>query len=151
MSEELKITRRHLPHWTIDGAIYFVTFCTNKTVFDEDEQRIILKHIKEGDGKFYDCYAAMVMPDHVHLLLQPKEGMTLSRIMHGIKGVSAHKINQHRNTKGAIWQKESFDRILRDGKEFDEKLNYMYNNPIKKELTENTENYVGWYCNEDKC
>jgi REP element-mobilizing transposase RayT len=120
-------------------------------MFDENEQRVILDHIKEGDGKFYDCYAAVVMPDHVHLLLQPKEGLTLSRIMHGIKGVSVHKINQHRNTKGVIWQKESFDRIVRDGKEFDEKLNYMYNNPIKKELTEEPEIYVGWWYNENKC
>jgi hypothetical protein len=40
---------------------------------------------------------------------------------------------------------------VRDGNEFDEKLNYMYNNPIKKELTENPENYVGWYYNENKC
>ena len=71
--------------------------------------------------------------------------------MHGIKGASAYKINQLRKTKGSVWQKESFDRIVRDGNEFDEKLNYMYNNPIKKELTENPENYVGWYYNENKC
>ncbi|MFH0990560.1 MAG: transposase [bacterium] len=151
MSEELKITRRHLPHWTIDGSIYFVTFCAYETMFDRNEQRIVLDHIKEGDGKFYTCYAVIVMPDHVHLLLKPKEGVTLSRIMHGIKGVSAHKINQYRNAKGVIWQKESFDRIVRDGNEFDEKLNYMYNNPVKKGLTENPENYAGWYYNEDKC
>ncbi|MFZ1976504.1 MAG: transposase, partial [Bacteroidota bacterium] len=149
MAEELKITRRHLPHWTIDGSIYFVTFCSNGTEFNENEQRIILEHIKAGDGIFYDCYAAMVMPDHVHLLLQPKAEITLSRIMHGIKGASAHKINQYRKTEGSIWQKESFDRIVRDGNEFDEKLSYMYNNPLKKELTENPENYVGWYYNEN--
>jgi REP element-mobilizing transposase RayT len=151
MVEQLKITRRNLPHWTMDGSVYFVTFCAYKTVFDENEQRIVLEHIKEGDEKFYDCYAAVVMPDHVHLLLQPKEGVTLSRIMHGLKGVSARKINRHRNTKGVIWQKESYDRIVRDRKEFDAKLNYMYNNPIKKELVENPSNYVGWYYNQDKC
>ncbi|MBN1396818.1 MAG: transposase [Bacteroidetes bacterium] len=110
-----------------------------------------MNHIKEGDGKYYDCYATIVMPDHVHLLLQPMEGITLSRIMHGIKGVSAHKINQYRNTKGSIWQEESFDRIVRDGNEFDEKLNYMYNNPIKKGLIEEPETYIGWWYNEEKC
>ena len=148
MTEEIKITRLHLPHWTLDGSIYFVTFCTYVTVFDAGEQSIVLEHIQEGDGKFYDCYAAVVMPDHVLVLLQPREKFTLSRIMHGIKGVSAHKINLHRDTNGIIWQKESFDRIVRDGKEFDEKLNYMYNNPVKKGLTEESETYVGWWCNE---
>jgi REP element-mobilizing transposase RayT len=151
MTEELKITRRHLPHWTMDDSIYFVTFCTQTTAITENEQRIVLDHIKEGDGTFYDCYAAVVMPDHVHLLFKPKDGVTMSRVMKGIKGVSAHKVNQNRNTKGVIWQKESFDRIVRDGNEFDEKLNYMYNNPLKKELTGNPDNYIGWWFNEDKC
>ena len=140
-----------MPHWSLDGSIYFVTFCAKETVLTEDEQAIVLKHIKEGDGQYYDCYAAIVMPDHVHLLLQPMEGITLSRIMHGIKGVSAHKINQYRNTKGSIWQEESYDRIVRDGNEFDNKLNYMYNNPIKKGLIEEPEIYIGWWCNEEKC
>ncbi len=151
MDGELKIKRRHLPHWTLEGSIYFITFCAHDTMFDENEQAIILDHIKSGDGKYYICYAAIVMPDHVHLLLEPKEGFTLSRVMHGIKGVSSHKINKHRKTKGVIWQKESYDRIVRDGKEFDTKLNYMYNNPIKKGLTEETDKYIGWYCNFEKC
>ena len=68
--------------------------------------------------------------------------------MHGIKGVSAHKINLHRRTKGKIWQHESHDRIVRDGNEFDAKLKYMYNNPVKKGLTEEPENYIGWYYNK---
>jgi len=149
LADDIKITRRNLPHWTADGCTYFVTFYTRKTVFNENEQRIILSHIKEGDGIFYNCYAVIVMPDHVHLLLRPNEKISLSRIMHGIKGVSAHKINLYRNTRGAIWQKESYDRIVRDEKEFDEKLNYMYNNPIKKGLTENSWNYIGWWYNEN--
>jgi len=68
--------------------------------------------------------------------------------MHGIKGVTAHKINQYRKTKGAIWQKGSYDRIVRDDNEFDTKLNYMYDNSIKKGLIEETENYAGWWFNE---
>ena len=148
MSDELKITRRHLPHWTINDSVYFITFRAQTSVFDETEQRIILEHIKGGDGTYYDCYAAVVMPDHVHLLIRPKPGMTLSNIMHGIKGVSAHKINEHRATKGKVWQDESYDRIIRDRREFDEKLSYMLNNALKKGLTNDPWHYVGWYYNE---
>ncbi|MBI5464415.1 MAG: transposase [Ignavibacteriales bacterium] len=148
---ELKITRRHLPHWTFEGSIYFVTFRAKRTVFDEMERRMVLDHIKEGDGKFYDCYAAMVMPDHVHLLIQPKHAYTLSRVMSGIKGVSAHKINAHRNATGTVWQHESFDRIVRDAKEFDKKLHYMYNNPLKKGIADDPSRYVGWFYNERIC
>jgi putative transposase len=148
MENQLKITRRHLPHWTLEGSIYFVTFCLNAETLNTDEQRIVLEHIKEGDGKFYDCYAAVVMPDHVHLLIRLKDGISLTRVMNGIKGVSAHKINLHRKIKGKVWQHESYDRIVRDGNEFDAKLKYMYNNPVKKGLTEEPENYIGWYYNK---
>jgi len=135
----------------MDGSIYFVTFCAYKTVLDENERRIVLEHIKEGGKKVYDCYAVVVMPDHVHMLFQPKEGISLSRIMHGIKGVGAYKVNRYRKTKGVIWQKESFDRIIGDGKEFDIKLNYTYNNPIKKGLIEKPNDYIDWYYNEKIC
>jgi REP element-mobilizing transposase RayT len=91
------------------------------------------------------------MPDHVHILIRPKEGYTLSRVMKGIKGVSAHKVNVHRNTNGTIWQDESYDRIIRNNDEFDQKLNYMYNNPIKKGLSDEPSEYVGWYINVKKC
>lgn len=146
---ELKITRRHLPHWTLDGSIYFVTFRSKVPPFEENERRIILEHIKGGDGKFYRCYAAVVMPDHVHLLIQPMNGYTLSRVMSGMKGVSAYKINHHRHTKGTVWQHESYDRIVRDGDEFDEKLNYMYNNPLKAGLTDDPSTYIGWFYNDE--
>jgi REP element-mobilizing transposase RayT len=149
MNDEFKITWRHLPHWGLEGAIYFVTFCARNVVLNENEQRIALEHIKDGNGMFYDCYAAVVMPDHVHLLLQTKKGYNLSRVIHGIKGTSAHKINQHRGTKGHVWQNESYDRIVCNGKEFDLKLKYMFNNPLKKRLTDGPSNHVGWYYNKD--
>ncbi len=148
---ELRITRRHLPHWTLEGSVYFVTFhAARGIVFDEVEQRVVVEHIKDGNGKFYHCFAAMVMPDHAHLLVQPNEGVTLSRVMHGLKGVSAHKINLHRGAKGQIWQDESYDRIVRNDVEFKNELNYIYNNPVKKGLTEEPEKYVGWYLNEEE-
>jgi len=149
MPDELKITRRHLPHWSIEGAIYFVTFCVHGGTFDSDEQSIMIQHITESDGRFYDCFAAVVMPNHVHLLLRPKAGTSLTRIMHGIKGAGARKINQHRHSMGKVWQSESYDRIIRDQIEFDEKLNYMLNNPVMKQLTDDPGNYGGWYCNKN--
>jgi putative transposase len=104
--------------------------------------------IKEGDEKYYYLYAVIIMPDHVHLILTPKEDYSLSRIMKGIKGKSARRINENRNEKGSVWQDESFDRILRNEEELFEKLHYMLNNPFKAGLTDDPWNYHGWYFNE---
>jgi REP element-mobilizing transposase RayT len=143
--ESFHVTRRHLPHWTTRGATYFVTFRTRKGILDGDEQEAVLKHVKEADGKFYDLRAAVVMPDHVHLLLTPEGEYSLSRIMKGIKGGSARTINTMRHQSGQVWQHESYDRIVRDENELLEKVEYMFNNPLKAGLTDDPLDYPGSY------
>jgi REP element-mobilizing transposase RayT len=63
----------------------------------------------------------------------------------GTKGVAAHLINESRGRKGQIWQAESYDRIIRDHSDFLEKLNYMWNNPIKEGLAKDPHDYPGWF------
>ena len=144
----LKIHSRHLPHWEADDAIYFITFRAKGKILDIKEQKIVLDHIVEGNEVFYTLIAVIVMPDHVHVLLFPLLSYSLRRIMKGIKGVSARKINGLKNTKGTIWQDESFDRIVRDEKELKEKLFYMLHNPVRQELTDDPWNYHGWWFNK---
>ena len=145
MNDILKITKGKLPHWTQEDCVYFITFRSKSTQFSVEERKIILQHIIRGNGKYYKLIATVVMPDHVHILLTPETKFNLSRIMKGIKGVSARKINQLRQQKGSIWQAESYDRIIRDNDELIEKLQYMLNNPIKKGITRNPWTYSGWY------
>ena len=145
--QDLQITRRHLPHWTIEGATYFITFRVKGGSLSVEEQDLTLEQILLRDGECYRLIAATVMPDHVHLLLTPLNDWSLARIMKGIKGVSARKINILRNERGGIWQEESYDRIIRGPAELVEKISYMMANPVKRGLTENPWNYHGWYCN----
>jgi len=141
--------RRNLPHWTKEGSVYFVTFRVAKGSLSHEERAIVLEHVRTGERQFYILAGAVIMPDHVHLLVKPIPPYDLSRIMKGIKGVSARKINAHRPSTGTIWQDESWDRIIRDAEEFEEKLKYMANNPAKAELVRQIEDYAHWYCNPE--
>jgi putative transposase len=145
----LTITQRHLPHWTLPSSTYYLTFRLVAGKLSADERRIVLNHIRLGDGRFYDLAAAMVMPNHVHAILKPRDGVVLSNILKGIKGVSARLLNQRRNTRGRVWQEESWDRIMRNADEFDEKLQYTYENPVRAGLVSHGGEYDGWYCNPD--
>ena len=145
----LTITRRHLPHWTLRGSTYYVTFHLAAGELSAEQRRLVLTHVKSGHGRFYDLAAAVVMPDHVHVILKPRSDFTLSNILKGIKGVAARLLNQQRNTCGRVWQEESWDRILRSADEFDEKLQYMYENPVRAGLVDDGSAYDGWYCNPD--
>ena len=148
---QLHIHRRNLPHWTLQGSTYFITFRLAQGTLSATEQQLILDHIRVGHGKFYTLAAVVVMPDHVHLLLRPNVEYTLSRIMKGIKGVSARQINQLRGQAGTVWQDESWDRIVRDAAEFEEKLQYMAENPIKAGLARVIEEYPYWHVEKDFC
>ena len=94
----LHIHRRNLPHWTLEGSTYFITYRLASGTLAPPEQQLVFDHIRAGHGKFYSLAAVVVMPDHVHLLLKPKPEYTLSRIMKGIKGVSAEWHCRRRNS-----------------------------------------------------
>ena len=141
----LETHRRHLPHWQLRGATYFITFRLAHGDLSMAERLIVLNHVRAGDGKFYDLLAGVVMPDHGHVLLHPLDGFDLPRITKGIKGVSARLVNFARQTPGPLWQDESFDRIIRDGIELAEKLTYMANNPVKAELVDDPFDYPALY------
>ena len=148
---KLQITKRRLPHWTLEGSVYFVTFRSARGNLSERERQMVLDHIRNYQTGLYDLGAAVVMPDHVHLLLMPRPGVTLSRIMKGIKGASAHKLNQSRDRTGQVWQDESWDRIIRDEAELQEKLQYMLHNPVKAGLVKTPDDYPACYFNPAFC
>lgn len=86
------------------------------------------------------------MPDHVHMLLYPLEkenGLyySLASILGPMKGGSARRINRQLGIQGTVWQKESFDRIVRDGEEWREKYEYIRNNPVTAGLAAQPEHY----------
>jgi len=139
-----------LPHWRLRGATYWVTFRLSTSCLAEHEILFVKEHAVAGHGRYYHLLVAQVMPDHVHLILRPSEGFPLSRIMKGIKGVTARRLNLARGTKGSLWQDEYQDRILRNENELQEKLNYMLTNPLKANLCRDPWAYPGWYLNKEE-
>lgn len=92
-----------------------------------------------------------VMPDHVHIVATPLEvakgaWFSLSSILHSVKRHAARTINMSRGTSGALWQSETFDRIIRDHVEYDKKANYILQNAVKAGLAEGGWGYDGFWC-----
>src|SRR5687768_17310610 len=136
MEPELRKRRRHLPHWQLGGSVYFITFRSARGALPSVAMKQVITNVLHDHGCRYDHHFGVVMPDHTHLLLQPltKAAGTwheLPEIMKSLKGVSARRINQLLGTSGTVWQEEYFDRIVRDAQEYEEKVNYMWNNPLK--------------------
>ena len=138
---------RMLPHYQKAGRILFVTFCkANRIPFTPQARDAILQHCLHDHGKRYDLHAAVVMPDHVHLLLLPlrdEKGWpySLPVILKLLKGTSARSINKLLGSTGSVWQEESFDHVLRSQESFEEKLEYLRQNPVRRRLVNRPEDY----------
>ena len=139
--------RRRLPQYQKDGVAMFVTFRKLlKGDFTNRARTAILKHCLHDDGKRYKLYAAVIMPDHVHLLLTPLSDQTgwpfsLATILKSLKGASARSANKLMGTEGPVWQEESFDHVLRSDESMTQKLEYIRQNPVRKGLASTPENY----------
>ena len=57
----------------------------------------------EQDLKLYDLLAWVIMPNHVHILIQPK--VALAKITKSIKQFTARRANQMLKRTGPFWQK----------------------------------------------
>ncbi|WP_210407510.1 hypothetical protein [Hydrocoleum sp. CS-953] len=69
---KLKITKRDLPHWEFDGAVYFITFKTwQRLELTPAARQIVLDACLFFHRKRYNVFVLVVMPDHVHLLIHP--------------------------------------------------------------------------------
>lgn len=78
-----------------------------------------LREIVEGalwhfHGQRYDLRDEVVMPNHVHVIITPAGDYSLSAIVQSWKSFTAHQINKALRRSGTLWQKESFDHIVRN-------------------------------------
>jgi len=82
------------------------------------------------EGDRHDLIAGVIMPNHVHLLLHPREGTEVKKLLQGIKGTSARWINKALGlTGGSLWMDESYDHIVRSKEELKHLTNYIRENP----------------------
>ena len=130
--------------YSSNGA-YFITFCTFDKVnqfWTEDGftnlQDItlssfgkIMQTAIENIPSIYPNVSVdqyVIMPNHVHILFTPLPGQTASSLLRQWKGVSAHELNTLRKTHGVVWQKESWDTLVRGPRHFQNILTYIHAN-----------------------
>ncbi|MCB9934625.1 MAG: transposase [Planctomycetes bacterium] len=98
---------------------------------------VVAETLTKWDGERYALYAWCVMPNHVHAVFRPFAGQALGEILHSWKSFTAKACNKLLGRTGEFWQRESFDRLIRDREEFDKRVRYTVENPAAAGL-------VGW-------
>ncbi len=93
------------------------------------------------DDDRYELIAYCIMPNHVHVVICPKQKpdgdvFPLSKITYSWKRYSATKINKTLNLQGSLWQAESYDHLIKDENELYKVMEYVINNPVEAGLVE---------------
>ena len=103
---------------------------------------IVRDTLLHGDGTRYRLHAWSVMPNHVHLMIEPLADHALSDILQDVKSFTANAINEQTGKSGPFWQHESYDRLIRNEDEFNRCCAYVRQNPVKARLAASPELYT---------
>ncbi len=133
-SDTLSVYRRRLPHWRKHGATYFVTWCMHpfQADLEAQERELVVQSLRHFDDLRYELSAYVVMNDHVHTLVTPREAHPLETIIHGWKSYTAYQMRRVHQRHGRIWQDEYFDRLIRDEHELLRTVGYILNNARRR-------------------
>ena len=142
------------------GTYYFLTTTTFKRrpiLSNPQVTKIIFDSLQwlENEGRIrWICL--MVMPDHIHAVIQLGCNQTLAGVMHSLKSFTAKQINALRRRiagqdapptgNGSVWQAEYYDRGVRGEESLNEMIRYCYENPVRKGLVKQARDYPYWWC-----
>jgi REP element-mobilizing transposase RayT len=86
------------------------------------------------DGQRYLLLAWCIMPNHVHVMIETREGFTLANILHSWKSFTANQANRLLERRGEFWQREYLDRYIRNAEHYEQAIAYIEENPVKAGL-----------------
>ena len=95
---------------------------------------IVSDTLKFFDGDRYDLASFIVMPNHVHALVQFRNSVSMAKQTESWLRFSASQINEQLGRAGPFWQSEPFDHLIRSNEQFLYLLDYIRSNPIKAGL-----------------
>ncbi len=107
-----------------------------------DLAEIVAKSLKHFDGNRYDLDCFVVMPNHVHLLVQFHAPTTCRSQAESWLHYMACQINQKIGRKGTFWQSEPFDHLVRSVDQFEYLQRYIAENGPKARLPKT--DYLYW-------
>ena len=74
----------------------------------------------------------VVMPNHVHVLIQPPPDYRLPDIVQAWKSFTAREANRLLGQRGRFWEPDYFDRAIRDERHLSSVVRYIHDNPVRR-------------------
>jgi putative transposase len=103
---------------------------------EERAAAIVENTLLHYDGTRYALLAWVIMPNHVHVIVETLSTTPLARVLQNWKGYAARQVNLLLGTSGTVWHREYYDRYIRDETHLENAVLYVHNNPVKAGLVD---------------
>jgi putative transposase len=137
-------TRLPLANYAQPGNICSVTVAVKdrRPVFSDQQVAAaavdaLTAHARKTEVR---VYAYCIMPDHVHLVLQPSATCDIVTFVGQFKNLAQRAAWRH-GVVGAFWQVGFFDHFLRRDEQLDTVVRYVVDNPVRRGLVNAAEDY----------
>ncbi len=138
---------------SIPGAYYHIiinTYQRRQLLANDNVASIIFETFNWLEAKHrLKWICIMIMPDHVHAVIELGVDQTLPKVLHSLKLFTARKINEYLSQRGHFWQPEYRDWGIRNETALNNMIRYCYENPVRKGLVERARDYPYWWCKFD--
>ena len=107
--------------------------------------RLVVRSLMREDSAGHTrTLAFVVMPDHLHWLLQLSDSRSLSVSVNTVKSYASRSINRAAGRSGPIWQKGFHDHALRGEEDLTATARYIVANSLRAGLTHSVSEYPLW-------
>jgi putative transposase len=83
----------------------------------------------------------VIMPDHIHLLIEVSGDATVEKAMQFVKGRFSHRLSEELSYKGEVWQRGFTEVQVMNKTELETHRAYIAANPVKAGLADSAEDY----------
>ena len=124
-------------------SLHFVTFsCFHRLPLldapgDMETVEAVLEQMRERHRA--RVYAYVLMPEHVHLLMNEPPPILLAQFLKALKQITSRKL---RGPREKFWQDRYYDSNVHGGKARSEVIRYIHHNPVKRGLVERPEDWA---------
>jgi putative transposase len=102
---------------------------------ETDDYRKYLSLMRKYKYKYPTrIYAYCLMPNHVHLMLDPEKCNTLARFMHGVNTSYSKWFNEKYEKIGHLWQDRYKSYVIQKDDYLIDCLNYIEYNPVRSKI-----------------
>ena len=142
---------KHLRYGRVSeqGRLYLLTTAVEGRVPIFHEMplaRLVIAQFRQAqDDGMANSLAWVVMPDHVHWLIELGD-VDLSTLIQRFKSRSARAVNAACGRQGRLWQPGFYDRALRKDEDIRAAARYIVANPSRAGLVRRAGDYPHWDC-----